>query len=268
MTAKSSPRGRRGRFERITPSIFCVGRGSYAGEESISGPGDGNLFLVRGDRGAVLIDLGGGWHAAQVEANVAACGVSPQDIAEAWLTHLHCDHSGGVAAWQDRRPLTCRLSAIGCKMLGRGDLRLAGVPAIGPGYRPPTSPRPLRPGQKLRLPPWTLEVVPLPGHSADCLGFRGLIDGKDVLFSGDAIIGDQKGAPGAIGWLDILWMSNVRQYEQTMRDTIANPPQILMPGHGLALKGPAVKASLRNCLRRLGWVRKIPQAHTMFPFMG
>jgi hypothetical protein len=52
-----------------------------------------------------------------------------------------------------------------------------------------------------------------------------------------------------------------------MRAAIANPPQILLPGHGLALKGPAVKTSLRNCLRRLGWVRKIPQAHTMFAFV-
>jgi glyoxylase-like metal-dependent hydrolase (beta-lactamase superfamily II) len=268
MTAKSSPRGRQGRFEQVSPSIFCVGRGSWGKEDPLSCLGDGNLFLLRGSRSSVLIDLGGGKGTAQVEANVAAFGVPPQDIAEVWLTHLHCDHSGGVAAWQERRPLACRLSDVGCKMLGRGDLRLAGVPAIGPGYRPPTSPRPLRPGQKLRLPPWTLEVVPLPGHSADCIGFRGLVDGMDVLFAGDAIIGDQEGAKGVIGWLDILWMSNVRQYEHTLREAIANPPQLLLPGHGLALKGPAVKTSLRNCLRRLGWVRKIPQANTMFPFMG
>lgn len=268
MTAKSPPRGRQGRFEQISPSIFCVGRGSWGGEEPLTCLGDANIFLLRGRQSSVLIDLGSGKCVSRLEANVAACGVPAQDIAQVWLTHLHCDHSGGVAAWQERRPLVCRLSHVGCNMLGRGDLRLAGVPSIGPGYRPPTSLRPLRPGQKLRLPPWTLEVVPLPGHSADCVGFRGLIDGKDVLFSGDAIIGDQEGAKGVIGWLDILWMSNLTHYEQTIRAAIANPPQILIPGHGLTLKGPAVKASLRNCLRRLGWVRKIPQAGTMFPFMG
>jgi glyoxylase-like metal-dependent hydrolase (beta-lactamase superfamily II) len=108
-------------------------------------------------------------------------------------------------------------------------------------------------------------VVELPGHTPDSIGFRGKMGGVDVMISGDAIIGDQGAIPGSIGWLDGLWLSDVETYERTLKKAAADPPDLILPGHGRPHYGAAARRSLRNCVWRIGKLLAIPNLPSMLP---
>lgn len=58
----------------------------------------GVSYLLRGDRGALLFDVGFGPQTDSLAANARALGVSLDDVVAAFITHLHLDHMGGRAA--------------------------------------------------------------------------------------------------------------------------------------------------------------------------
>lgn len=77
-----------------------------------------NCLLLRGDGRVVLIDTGMGDHWTPREReqygllrpegglldDLRRKGVSPQDVTDVVLTHLHFDHSGGVVRWDGGSP--------------------------------------------------------------------------------------------------------------------------------------------------------------------
>lgn len=67
----------------------------------ISEPGDIhiNCYLIRGRGRVILVDAGTGSlnnMAGQLNANLAAAGISPDDVDTVLLTHCHPDHIGGL----------------------------------------------------------------------------------------------------------------------------------------------------------------------------
>ena len=65
----------------------------------INEPGDIhiNCYLIRGRGRIILVDAGAGMPGnMQLTANLAAAGVSPDDIDTVLLTHCHPDHIGGL----------------------------------------------------------------------------------------------------------------------------------------------------------------------------
>lgn len=250
----------------VTKSICWVGRGNWGGLPALT-TGGSNVFLIRGDRFDVLVDAGDGYPIRQLETNIRRAGGEPARVREIWVTHSHWDHLGNAAAWQRKYPrAVVRLSVQGVRYLKRKDYRLVGAP-LDPAitFEPPATVRPLRHGQALACPPHRLQVVHLPGHTPDCVGFRGTVDGLDVMFTGDAIIGDQGSARGVIGWLDGLWQSDAPIYEKTLRTVLRDPPQLILPGHGVPSYGLASRRSLRNCLWRIRKVLAIPNCPTTLP---
>ncbi len=63
----------------------------------------GVSYLVRGDRGAVLFDVGFGPATETLAANARALGVSLSDVDALVISHLHLDHVGGRAAAKARQ---------------------------------------------------------------------------------------------------------------------------------------------------------------------
>ena len=112
----------------------------------------------------------------------------------------------------------------------------------------------------------TLEVLELPGHTPDCLGWLMAVGGKRLLFSGDAAIGDQGKTRGCIGWLDVHWGSDLTAFARTLGRLCRRRIDVLCPGHGLPIVGRAkVARSLRHCRERLARFRRFTQLGSMTP---
>ncbi len=239
----------------ITQSVWWVGRSTWGEHPMLTHPTDCNIFLFKGETFDVLIDSGGNASVQKLERNIRRAGSDPDRVGEIWCTHSHLDHFVGAGHWIARHPRTrCRISHLAAKFLRSGDERLIAhrfAPRWNAEVRIPRRLAILREGDVVECPPFKLRVMELPGHAPDSLSFRGQVDGMDVMFGGDVVIGDQNGRRGLLGWLDGYWLSNVRAYEKSLRRLALRPPQLLLPGHGLPLAHEAVRRSVRNCLRRI-----------------
>lgn len=123
-----------------------------------------NLFLIAGERRAVLVDSGFGGNAELRREAEELCGL-PVELVH---THGHGDHTGGDALWEE-------------VWLHPGDW---------PEYRrmrgETTCLRPLEDGMVFDLGGRKLEVLHIPGHTP---GSVALLDRKHrLLFSGDTVM--------------------------------------------------------------------------------
>jgi glyoxylase-like metal-dependent hydrolase (beta-lactamase superfamily II) len=252
----------------ITPSLWWVGRGDWGGLPPLTDLGDCNIYLVKGDEFDVLIDCGRGPSVRALERSLGRAGSEPARVREIWMTHSHLDHFLRAAPWTARHPQTqVRISQVALEYFARRDYRLVSQAFFSPRSRCrlPEGIEPLEEGSILSCPPFELTVLELPGHTPDQLGFGGRIDGCDVLFSGDAAIGDQNGIEGVIGWLDGYWHSSVAACQKSLARLAADPPELLLPGHGRPHYGDSARRSLENCLTRIERLDALPDLGFMLP---
>lgn len=73
-----------------------------------------NAYLIRGRGRTILVDAGTGMQnniSGQLNARLAATGVSPEDVDTVLLTHCHPDHIGGLLD-AEKRPVYARAGII------------------------------------------------------------------------------------------------------------------------------------------------------------
>jgi len=252
----------------ILDSLWWVGRSVWGGLPALTGD-DCNIYLLKGRDFDVLIDIGMNKSFSKLEQNIKRAGGHPSRIREIWITHTHCDHFINAAKWIARHPrVVCRVSAPAAKFLKEKNYRLIGFWSINKQnqVRVPARLAAFEDGARLHCPPYTFRTEALTGHTPDSYGFRGDVGGHEVLFSGDAIIGDQQNTIGRLGWLDGLWLSDLKAYERTLKRVVAHPPDLLLPGHGVPHFGASTRRSLRHCLQRVRQLRKCAALQTSVPF--
>lgn len=252
----------------ILQSIWWVGRGGWGALPILTADPDCNIYLLHGQDFDVLIDCGMGTDLTRLEQHILAAGSTPRRIHELWCTHSHYDHFMRAVHWVTRYPhVICRIAATAITFLQQGNYRLVSHTVADQLVAVPVPAQlvPLQHGMSLTCPPWTFQAVGLPGHVPDQIGFRGLVDGLDVLFSGDAALGDQNGIPGMIGWLDGLWLSDLGAYRRTLASLAAHPPALLLPGHGRPHAGVDAAHSLQHCQERIERFAAFPDLAYMMP---
>ena len=223
-------------------------------------------YLIRGDDGSLhLIDTGydGDENWRLLQAALDGFGLSIDDLASVFVTHLHPDHLG----------MTERLrAASGARigMLRREQLGLAAVAAGGltppsallegwgvpPERRPelsiplgadlvargiPTVDRGYEPGETLDIPGRSIEVLWTPGHTA---GSASLVDAEaGLLFTGDTVLpkifsglglGDRglDGEPGGIPPTN-----PIADYLASLTALARYDDLEVAPGHGFRFRG-------------------------------
>lgn len=210
-----------------------------------------NVFLVRDERAAILVDTGspGDW-AALVDA-LHASGLAPEQLRAAVLTHAHADHAG-LAATLHARGVPILIGHGDVEMAARGrDDPLRATGPLGELLRPfvdfpfhavvPTQvvDGPVDLGA-YGLP--DVRVEPMPGHTPGSL----------VVWIGarDVIVGDEM--LGGIGGLILSDVAGEHFYQADRHANYCNVDRLLSVGverfyvgHG----GPFDRASV------LGWRR-------------
>ncbi|KPK62526.1 MAG: hypothetical protein AMK73_05970 [Planctomycetes bacterium SM23_32] len=185
---------------------------------------DCNTYLLNTGDPLVLMDCGCGESLPGILENLREMGLDPRDVSRVFLTHAHLPHAG--AAEDLRRngvevvagPATAAAVreggiATAAYHYHRRFVRVAEVTAMAPE-------------EEVTIGACTIRAVPLPGHSADSMGWEATCEGRRMLFCGDAVR-----SPAIPQHRDRLDYDG-ETYARTLMGLLDDPPDVLYPGHG------------------------------------
>lgn len=199
-----------------------------AGENTFYIDGPTKLGVYRTPQGAYLIDSGNSKDAGKRARQILDANGWP--LLAILNTHSHADHTGGNRFLQDR---------TGCKIFACGmEAAFAAYPILEPAFLYGGCPcRDLRHkfllAQESRVSPFSdpdfptqIQVVPLPGHSFDMVGFR-TPDG--VVFLADCVASQATLRKYAVSFL-----YDVDGYLKTLDQVEAMEAVLFVPSHAEA----------------------------------
>ena len=189
------------------------------------------LFLVEGDREAMLIDTGVGF--AGLKETVNQLTKKPLSVI---LTHMHPDHAGGAAAFERvylhpaDKDMTAEMALEGRMGYSMGSMR--GIVLTPADFIPaPGADKqylPLADGQSFDLGGITLEIIHVPGHTPGscCVLFK---EERSILF-GDACNANTL----------LMWGTTISQYKKSLQylQTFKNRFDTVYYSHGPRPEGP------------------------------
>lgn len=250
-------------MERIAPWVWRVGGGSWRCDDlaALSAVGDCNVYLLRPRGADILVDAATVGGQPAIEAHIRECGVEPKDLTALILTHSHYDHTQAAHRWQRAYGVPTYFNSVGATFLKRGDLRLVGHQSLDPGYdfTPFRVDHPCEDGQRFDLGSARVACLHMPGHTPDSTLFVVDFDGQRVGFCGDITFSPPPGSLGEIGWLSLLWLSDLALYQKSLERFLAADLDILLPGHGHPLLGPpAIHRALEMSLASVKRLRASP----------
>jgi glyoxylase-like metal-dependent hydrolase (beta-lactamase superfamily II) len=237
----------------VAPGVWRVGGGSWNGlAEPLSAESDGNAYLVRLAGAAILVDCATALGAGAVARNVASV-LGDGCITDLILTQSHWDHAEAATYWQGRLPeLRTHLNSVGAAFLARGDHRLVGY-QLQP---PPHSFRAFRVDhavddwERFAIDDVQMLAVHVPGHTPDSTVYLVELDGAVVAFCGDVAFQARPDQGPVLGQLCTLWLSDLDEYVRGLERLCQLRIDVLLPGHGNAVRGrTAVASALDDTLR-------------------
>lgn len=251
----------------LTGTVWLVGSGDPA-SAAFTSAYDANLYLIRCDEKAYLIDVGSGLGTRAWLANIRS--LMPLEQVEAVLiTHYHGDHAAGAAA-AARAGLRLLASEATAAALRVGDESATSLAvARGAGVYPEdlrlevTDQVGVLDHRALSLPAAELTILPAPGH---CDGHVVVVLDEDTaggtirsLFSGDVIF-----AGGRVS-MQPLADCRLDRYADTVISLDALRTDRLFPGHG----DPVLEGAWRDIARSAEAFRSLvppPNLLTAAPF--
>jgi hydroxyacylglutathione hydrolase len=224
---------------RLAERIAIVGSGALG--FSLTDAYDCHVYLLDGGGEAALVDVGAGMGAEAIVENIRGCGVEPGAVVHVFLTHAHGDHAGGAARLRRLFPnARVYASAHVASVLEAGDERgasldvakAAGLYPVEYRLEPCAVDVRLGDGDEIAIGDLQLHVVESPGHSDGHVSLLLDLDGRRVLFAGDAVF-----AGGKIQ-LQAIHDCRLDASIATLRKLRGLSVEALLPGHGaVALAG-------------------------------
>ena len=216
---------------KLTEHIALVGSSRFG----LSSPFDCSVYAVDCGEGLILIDAGCGLEPELIEANMRRDGLDPAAVRAVVLTHTHADHACGSRGWQQRTG--CQIFApAGERGLLEGTEDTATVlqTARQAGIYPPDYTFitvkvdiPVTDGQLLRFGDCQLHALEVAGHSPHHTCYWADLDGRRVLFSGDAVF-----YSGSLLLLNVPGCS-LDDYRRDIKKLADLNVDTLLPGHGI-----------------------------------
>ncbi len=200
-----------------------------------------NVFFLRGERGAVLVDTGNPGGGPRLADRLKEQGVEQGEVRLILLTHGHQDHYGGAAelAAITGAPVAVHAGDAGAVRRGVNDpatlqptgwLMKVVRRVIGdlstplPGFEPD-----LVFEEGFRLDGYGIagRVIPTPGHTPGSVSV--LLDSGEAIV-GDAVMGKGMGLLRQPGWPIVAW--DLERDRESMRQLLALSPSLIYTGHG------------------------------------
>jgi len=216
---------------RLTERIALVGSSRFG----LSSPFDCSIYALDNGEGTVLIDAGCGLEPELIEANLRGDGFDPTRIHAVVLTHTHSDHAGGAWGWKER---------TGCQIIAPEGLRgvlegtvdvsnvletakQAGIYPMDYTFAGVQVDVGVCDGDVLTFGDCRLHALEVSGHERHHTCYWTEIDGRRVLFSGDAVL-----YSGSLLLLNIPGCS-LDDYRRDIEKLADLEIDVLLPGHGI-----------------------------------
>jgi hydroxyacylglutathione hydrolase len=190
-------------------------------------PDGGEVYFLRTNAGLVMFDSSFLRHKDTILADMRSMGLDPRQIRMCFITHLHCDHVGGVGWWQKEFGFPVVAHELAADPIEKADPVATGAYMEYTGFDERFVPckvtQRVRGGETLTLGDRTFEIIHAPGHS---VGSIHILSG-DLLFVGDTVF-----ANGGIGWMDVHWGSHPEDCVETLRRMRPHIGKLALAGHG------------------------------------
>lgn len=201
----------------------------------------GNVYLVQHAKGYIMIDCGRYDALSVILENLAYWGIAPEAITHLLLTHGHDDHAGSSSYFQQCGAIV---------YVGRGDeeMMMRGNFGEQSPYQnhsmPPCTPDHIfEDDEMLSIEDVEVEAVRVPGHTKGSMLYRIVVDGEELVFSGDLYFADgETGEEAATGWKGdmsydgkVMGESFAKLWKMNLR------PVLFGGGHGIPIIGKPAK---------------------------
>jgi glyoxylase-like metal-dependent hydrolase (beta-lactamase superfamily II) len=216
---------------RLTDHIALVGSSRFG----LSNPFDCSIYALDCGEDIVLIDAGCGLEPELIEANLRDDGFDPARIGALVLTHAHADHAGGARVWKERTG--CQIVApegLRSELQGTVDVSAVLETAKQAGIYPMDYTFPkvqvdvgVRDGDVLAFGDCRLHALEVAGHTTYHTCYWIELDGRRVLFSGDAVF-----YSGSVLLLNVPGCS-LDDYRRDIGKLAGLEIDALLPGHGI-----------------------------------
>ena len=155
------------------------------------------------------------------------------------LTHHHADHAGATS-----------------ELAVRSGARVLAPPSYSPPPGEGFEVDYLEEGQRITTDQGDLEVLRIPGHTSDHVGFHWRP--PDALFVGDLVLGR-----GHTTWVG-EYLGCVQDYLSSLERLLRISPEVLYPGHGPAVRSPRSTLEMFRS-HRLERLKEVRSARSRYP---
>ncbi len=209
-----------------------------------------NNVLINANGAPAIVDTG---HLACVDETVSlirAQGIEPEQLGQIAITHSHSDHHGGNRRLKAISGAPIAMGAITAEWFARDERHLTWFNQLSQEVDVSLADVIFQPGDQVMLGGMPFEVIALPGHAPDCVGY--FQPDTRVMICADALWHNDTGMlhPQIHGW-DI--MSDAELALQRLRSL---KPVVAIPGHGGLICN--VADSIEGAMRRLASFRRDP----------